>query len=449
MKQFTWQDYQAADDHLAALAAAIAAYKHSSPFRQALEANRYFMGDNAAVACKTVLKARRMETTDQNGRRRLRCDMEDVAGNRIGSNFVYRFICQENSYLMQNGCVLSDEARGMVGGGFDRSLIALGEKALLHGTAWGFWNLDHLEVLTMAEDSLSGFMPIEDEYTGQLMAGAQFWQMSARKPMFIRLFEPDGVTVLACSGSIVQVKEKKRVYRMSVRRDFRGETMIEDGNWPRLPVIALHANASQLGVLTPSIKSKIDAYDRILSDFADNLDRANDVYWVLNNFGGTSEDVIEMLTEINRIKAVANMSDGMGGNSTAEPRTIEVPYAARQAALDMLEKALYDDAMAMNMRAIARGSLTNVAIRAIYADLDLKTTQYEWELCAFVGTLLGMLGCKDRSVRFMRQRLINESETVAAISAMREDIDRTAALRLNPLLDGDELERLLRETPTA
>ena len=449
MKQFTWQDYQSAGDKTDALLAAITAYRHSTEFRKALEANQYFMGDNAEVARKTVLKARKMETTDANGRRRVRCDMQDVAGNRIGSNFVYRFICQENCYLMQNGCVLSGEARSKVGGGFDRDLIALGEKALLHGTAWGFWNLDHIEVLTMAEDQLSGFMPIEDEYTGQMKAGAQFWQMGTRRPMYIRLFEPDGVTVLESIGNTVRVKEKKRVYRMSVRRDFRGEEVIEDGNWPRLPVIPLHANAAQLGVLTPSIKSKIDAYDRILSDFADNLDRANDVYWVLNNFGGSSEDVIEMLTEINRIKAVANLSDGMGGNSTAEPRTIEVPYAARQAALEMLEKALYDDAMAMNMRAIARGTLTNVAIRSIYADLDLKTTQYEWELCAFVGTLLKMLGCEDCSVKFMRQRLINESETVSAITAMRGDIDRTAALKLNPLLDGDELERLLHETDPA
>ena len=93
-------------------------------------------------------------------------------------------------------------------------------------------------------------------------------------------------------------------------------------------------------MLTPDIKSKIDAYDRILSDFADNLDRANDVYWVLNNFGGTADDVAEMLAEISRIKAVANLSDGTGGGATAEPRTIEVPYQARQAALNILERAL-------------------------------------------------------------------------------------------------------------
>ena len=242
----------------------------------------------------------------------------------------------------------------------------------------------------------------------------------------------------------MKVQEKKRVYRMSMRSDYSGETLVADGNWNCLPIFALHANPSHQGILTAAIKSKIDAYDRILSDFADNLDRANDVYWVLNNFGGTSEDVIELLTEINRIKAVANLSDGMGGSSTAEPHTIEVPYAARQAALEVLERELYADAMAMNMRAIAGGTLTNVAIRAVYTDLDLKTTQFEWEIASFMKQLLTMLGCVNTSVRFTRQRIVNEGELVEAISMMRDDIDRTAALRMNPLLEGDELERLLK-----
>ena len=46
-------------------------------------------------------------------------------------------------------------------------------------------------------------------------------------------------------------------------------------------------------------------------------------------------------------------------------------------------------------------------------------------------------------MRFNRQRIINEGEIVQSISLMREDIDRAAALRLNPLLETSEMERLL------
>ncbi len=444
MKHFTWQDFQQAENPMEALRAAIRDYRCSAAFRNALEADAYFSGRNTEVARKTILRARKLETVDASGRRRVRCEMNDVAGNRISSGFLFRFICQQNSYLLQNGCIVSAEARKMLGSDFDRALIALGERALLHGTAWGFWNMDHLEIMAAAEDRLSGFMPLYDEFSGEMMGGAQFWQLSPQRMMYIRLFEPDGVSILQCMpGGQVSIREKKRVYRMSRRTDMTGNNVTEDGNWPRLPVFALHANAARTSEFTPSIKTKIDAYDRILSDFADNLDRANDVYWVLNNFGGTSEDVIEMLTEINRIKAVANISDGTGGGSTAEPHTIEVPFAARQAALTLLERALYADYMAMNMEAISRGSMTNVAIKAVYADLDLKSTHYEWEVAAFMHALLSMLGCDDTSVRFNRQRIINEGEIVQSISLMREDIDRAAALRLNPLLETSEMERLL------
>ncbi len=219
--------------------------------------------------------------------------------------------------------------------------------------------------------------------------------------------------------------------------------MQREGNWGRLPLIPLLANGEGRSELTPSIKAKIDAYDRILSDFADNLDRANDVYWVLNNFGGTTEDIAELLAEINRLKAVASISDGSGGAS-AEPKTIEVPYQARQTALSILEKELYMDAMALDTEALTAGSLTNVAIRAASANLNLKCDRYEWQLNCFVQELLSLLGMETERIRFQRQQIANDAETVETIYKMREDIDRATALRLNPLLQPEEVEALLK-----
>jgi hypothetical protein len=116
---------------------------------------------------------------------------------------------------------------------------------------------------------------------------------------------------------------------MRTETDVLGTVTVGGRNYNRLPVRPLFANSEHRSELTQAIKSKIDLYDRVLSDFGDNLDRANDVYWVLNNFGGTLDEVAELLEQINRVKAVANMSDGSGAASSAEPHTIEVPYAAR------------------------------------------------------------------------------------------------------------------------
>ena len=442
--EMTFQDFEQAEDKLAAALAAIDRYKGSAEFQAALEAERYFRGENTEISRKTMLKARKIETRDESGRRHVRSGMEDVVGNRVGSGFLYRFICQENQMLLQNGCLLPREVKGRLGLDFDRQLALLGERALVQGAAWGFWNNGRLEVLEKARDWLSGFLPLEDEQTGQLRAGIHFWQLAPKKALYLRIFEEDGAALYRVDGGgKIDVVEPKRPYRLVRRVDALEDHTEDEGCWGRLPVIPLYANAERRSELTPALKAKIDAYDRIMSDFADNLDRANDVYWVLNNFGGTTEDIAEMLAEINRLKAVANISDGAGG-ATAEPKTIEVPYQARQTALSLLEKALYADAMALDTAALTGGSLTNVAIRAACANLNLKCDRYEWEVFSFVQQLLAMLGLPTDAIRFQRQAIANDYETVQTIYLMRQDIDRATALRLNPLLQPEEVEALLQ-----
>ena len=62
-----------------------------------------------------------------------------------------------------------------------------------------------------------------------------------------------------------------------------------------------------------------------------------------------------------------------------------------QAALNLLERALYNDYMALDMASLTGGSLTNVAIRAAMANLNLKADRYEWQVRHFMQELLTLL----------------------------------------------------------
>ena len=440
----TWQDYLASKEREALLLDAVRRYKASRFFNHALDANCYFRGENTRVARKTILRARKIESRDASGRRRARPVSEDVVGNRIGSAFLFRFVTQQNQYLLSDGVSLPQEIKRRLGEDFDRLLERLGECALLHGYAWGYWNADHLEVIEAARNSWSGFFPLLDEMTGEMMLGVQFWQLASDRPMYLRIFEQDGVRILRQTEYGLETVQELEPYRRTLRQDALEESITIEGGYGRLPLIPLKANADGASELTPAIRAKIDAYDAILSDFADNLDRANDVYWVLNNFGGTMDEVAELLEQISKVKAVANLSDGSGSAATAEPRTIEVPYAARRAALDLLERALYQDYMALDMDALTGSSLTNVAIRASAANLNLKADRYEWQLRQFIASLLTLIGCPTQDIRFKRQSIANESETVQDIATMRADIDQKTALRLNPYIQDEEIESLLK-----
>lgn len=422
----------------------VSAYKGSSDFKAALEANDYFNSDNRAVMSKTVLRAQTYTVTDEKGHKNTKTMQTDVVGTRIASNFFFRFVTQENQYLLGNGVTLDDQdVKARLGIGFDKALELMGEKALVHGVCWGFWNVDHLEVIQAARDAMSGFVALVDEQTSAPRLGVEFWQIDSGKPQYIRLFEEDGFAVYRVDDDVLVEVEEKREYKLRVSADAAGSQVTGGENYGVLPVIPLYANSEHRSELTRALKDKIDCYDRILSDFGDNLERANDVYWVLNNFGGTVDEIAAMVEQINRLKIISNISDGTGSGSTAQPYPFEVPYQARQTALDLLRRAMYQDAMALSMDELTGGSLTNVAIQAATINLNLKCDRFEWQVFSFVQAVLRLIGAESEKISFVRQDVVNRSEVVADIAAMRSDIDHETALKLNPYIMQEDIEQIM------
>lgn len=430
-------------------------YKDSKDFREGLEANAYFNGENTEILKKVLIKPEVIRTQTEEGEKKS-LKSAQVVGNRLSNDFLFRFIVQQNQYLLGNGVTLKNaDTKKKLGRSFDTRMQEIGENALLHGVSWGYWNYDHLECISAVKDPYSGFVALCDEMTSEPKVGIQFWQIDRDKPMGVRLFEMDGVSVYRYpstgtidNDTVVKPVEKKRAYKVKTIKDGSGISVLSEENYRALPVVPLFANKEKRSELTHNIKSKIDAYDRIQSDFGDNLDRANDVYWVLNNFGGDTKDVINMIEMINEVKAVLNQGNAVGGGATAEPRTIEVPYMARATALDILRKSLYQDYMALDMDEIKGGSLTNVAIKTAMANLNLKCDRYEWQCFAFVQNILAFVGVEGEDaeiIRFNRRGIVNESETIANIYMMRNDVSRQWALEANPMVNSDEIPAILAE----
>ena len=442
---YTYQDYEATKeaDRPAFLLSVVKSYKLSDFFKRALMASRYFCAKNDAISQKKLVSTKTRRDKNNN----LETRKVEIVGNRIYSNFFFSLLVQQNQYLLGNGVTLDNaEQKALLGLGFDKKLEQAGEKALQHGVCWGYWNNDHLEIIPAASDPLSGFVMLQDERTGDYLLGVQFWQIGEKRPLYLRVFELDGVTeyVQAKGKKMLDLLAAKTPYVKITQTDAAGVVSQIGRNYNRIPIVPLWANDEHCSELTNSIRSKIDLYDRVLSDFGDNLDRANDVYWILNNFGGTMAEVQEMLSQINELKAVVNVSDGMGGGSTAQPAAFEVPYAARQTALKLLRDAIYGDFMALNKAEITGGSLTNVAIDVSMIDINLKCDRYEWQVFAFVQGILQLAGVTSEKIRFKRQSITNRGETVQDILNMRDDIDLETALKLNPYIDQEEIPEIIK-----
>lgn len=446
----TWQDWQSAENKAQETMLVINAYKHSEEFDKAGIAQRYYEAKNDTVAQKVVLQAGVVDSDIklENGavaKKQNICNRE-IPGQRIYSDFFRRFAMQQANYLLGNGVELENDAiKAKLGAGFDTKLAQMGLNAIVHGVCWAYWNLDHVEILRAYADKYSGFVALLDEVTGAPMVGVQFWQIGDGKPLMARVFEPDGMTVYKARGDgyTLEVEQEKRAYIQTYAYDITGTYLVAERNYGALPIVPLYANDKKQTELTLAIRSKIDLYDIILSDFGNNLEKANDVYWVLNNFGGNINEVALMLEQIHKLKAIANISDGTS-SSTVTPQAFEVPYNARQTALELLERQLYRDYMALDVSELTGGSLTNVAIRASMANLDLKANAFEWQCFDFVQNLLRIIGIDTEVIRFKRQNIANESETIQNIYMAQGDLDRETRLKLNPMVQTEEIDDIMK-----
>ena len=326
--KFTYTDWEKARsdaEKINLIQQIVAAYKESLDFKNALTAKKYYEAENEEVSKKVILSAKSTTSKDEDGNEKRIVGVKEIVGNRVYSDFFARFVKQEAGFLLGNGVTLDKpETKKKLGAGFDTTMYKIGRNALVQALCYGYWNRNHIEMIEAAKDALSGAVGLVDEMSGDLMVLIQFWQIDNDHKQFVRSFEVSGVTLYRQDDQgQLMIHTPKRSYITQTETDGLGKRVTGGRNYDRLPVVPMYGNDEHKSELKNSLKSKIDLYDRIFSDFGDNLDKANDVYWVLNNFGGSMADVLEMLQQIQKLKAVANISDGSGGGSTAEPHSFE------------------------------------------------------------------------------------------------------------------------------
>ncbi|MGN1368444.1 MAG: phage portal protein [Aristaeellaceae bacterium] len=147
-----------------------------------------------------------------------------------------------------------------------------------------------------------------------------------------------------------------------------------------IPFFRLDNCRKQVSDLKP-IKALIDDYDLMSCGLSNNIQDTNEALYVVKGFEGDKLD--EMM---HNIKAKKHIGVSEGGD--VEIRTIDIPYQARQAKLELDEKNIYRFGMGFNSAQIGDGNITNVVIKSRYALLDLKANKLEIRLKQFMRKLL-------------------------------------------------------------
>ncbi len=415
--------------------AAITDYKNSETYRTAWTAREYYERRNTTIIHfqKLLYKLTGEAVPDYYS-----------ANHKFRNAFFPFFVRQEVGYLLGNGITFNGkETKDKLGGKeFDTQVIILAKKALWGGAAYGFLNLDRIDIFSALE-----FVPLYGEEDGALHAGIRFWQIAPSKPLRATLYEEDGYTEYIYRKAeredkpTFEVLHEKRDYIQVVSEtQADGREIIDGKNYPGFPIVPLYANDAKQSDFE-GLQEKIDGYDLIQSGFANDLDDASQIYWTIKNSGGMDDvDLAKFIERMRVVKAATVDEDG----SEAEAHTIEVPYAAREQALQDLRNSLYADAMAVDTQAIANGNVTATAIRALYTNLDLKTDDFENCVNEFIYGLLKLLEIEDAPT-YKRNRIANITEETQIVLSAANYLDDRTILKKLPFLSPDEIEEILKE----
>ena len=216
-----------------------------------------------------------------------------------------------------------------------------------------------------------------------------------------------------------------------------------------IPFFRLDNCHKQFSGLKP-IKDLIDDYDLMSCGLSNNIQDTNEALYVVKGFQGDNLD--ELMVNIKAKKHVGVDEDG-----GVDIKTIDIPYQARQAKLDLDEKNIYRFGMGFNSAQLGDGNITNIVIKSRYALLDLKCNKLEIRLKQFLRKLLKVVlneinemngtdyQMKDVYFTFDREVMTNASDNAAIekTDAERKQVEINTLLNIAARLDNETLMQLI------
>lgn len=217
-----------------------------------------------------------------------------------------------------------------------------------------------------------------------------------------------------------------------------------------IPFFRLDNNKKQFSSLK-TVKDLIDDYDLMASSLSNNLVDFDTPIHVVKGFQGDNFD--ELQTNLKTKKII-----GVGDDGDVDVKTVDVPYQAREAKLNLDEKNIYRFGMGLNTAGLKDTSATtNIAIKAAYSLLDLRCSKLEIRLKQFLRKLIKVViqeinhhngtdyQIGDVYIRFDHEIMSNAQENaqIELTKAQRMQTVINVLLSLASQLDNDTLMQLI------
>lgn len=426
----TFQEYERAvanNRELEFIRNAIEKHKGSDEYKNAK------LGDDYMRQQNTTITQYRKWLYDINGGK----IPDDYSANyKCASAYYKQNVIQLVQYLLSNGVTFEkDDTKDKLGGDmFDNRLTRIVRYATAEGRAYGYYDGDEVVFFRELE-----FVPLFDEETGALRMGIRYWSLEENEQPVLRItvYKEEGYTdYIKRKDKELEVLNEQRKYNTSLTYvpDYDDDAIVEEQNYSTLPIVPCYSNYEKQAEIVGK-QAHIDCYDLIESGYANDIDQATFIYWVLHNAGGMDNvDIAEFMQRLRTLHVVKT-----DDQSSATAQTMNIPSEARETLLNRIEQDIYNDAMALNPKDIAAGNITATAIKAAYQRLDNRTDELEYCVIEFVQGLLKIIGVEDMP-KFKRNRLINMEEETSMVLSCASVLDQRTLLEHLPILQPEEID---------
>ncbi len=211
-----------------------------------------------------------------------------------------------------------------------------------------------------------------------------------------------------------------------------------------MPFWRLDNNRKQFSDLK-SIKDLIDDYDIHACSLSNNLIDFDTPLHVVRGFEG--DNLTELQQNLKTKKVI-----GVGDSGGVDIQTVQIPYEARRAKLDIDEQAIYKFGFGLNTAGLKdTAATTNIAIKAAYSLLDLKANKLVINVKKFLRKILKPVldeinaefktdyQLKDVDIEFEYEVMSNSTENaqIKLIEAQEQQTRITTILNIGGVI-GDE-----------
>ncbi|AQZ46045.1 phage portal protein [Paenibacillus larvae] len=389
-------------------------------------------------------------------------EVQNLANNRLAHAFIRKLVDQKVGYILSRPISIQTGhntyqklLEDFFNKGFHRQIKNIGKNAINKGRDWLHVYYDEQGEFSLKEIPAEEVIPFWKDAAHTILDAlirryeVETYVAEEKKILTrIEFWDSSGVSHYEISPGSKEMVFIEKTGHFSTVSEENEQPMV----WERVPFICFKYNDEEQPLID-ILKYLVDDYDKQRSDNSNNLEDLPNSIYVVKNYDGTN--LGEFRRNLSVYRAAKVTEDG--GIDTLN---LNIDTEAHKTHIEQLRRDIYEFGRGVDTQTEKFGnSPTGVALRFLYADLDMDANIIETEFQASLEQLIWFIdkhiynttgqdfSNEKVEILFNRDIMINETEAITNAKDSEGILSHETIVANHPWTTDtqEELERLKRE----